>query len=128
MPPSAPYTPDPSWVGKFRNAFRGVPLGMHGQRSFLVHIPFAVCVIAAAAGLRVNLIEWCILLLCVTVVLAAEMFNSALEYMAKAITDQEHYHLGTALDIGSASVLIASMGATLVGLLVFGNRLLQLLG
>ena len=33
-----------------------------------------------------SIAEWCILLLCITVVLTAEMFKSALESMAKAIT------------------------------------------
>ena len=39
------------------------------------------------------------------------MFNSALESMAKVITGESHPHLGNSLDIGSAAVLLASIGA-----------------
>ena len=38
------------------------------------------------------------------------MFNSALEFMGRAITREDSPQLGTALDIGSAAVLTASLG------------------
>ncbi|RPI59903.1 MAG: diacylglycerol kinase family protein, partial [Planctomycetaceae bacterium] len=63
-----------------------------------------------------------------TVVLSAEMFYSALESMAKAITGQSDPHLGNSLDIGSAAVLIAAIGASAVGLIIFGHRLAIMLG
>jgi diacylglycerol kinase len=72
--------------------------------------------------------EWCLLLLCIAVVLVAEMFNSALESMAKAITREIHPHVGNSLDIGSAAVLVASIGAAAVGTLIFSSRLAQILG
>ena len=72
--------PDPTqraWSQKFRDAFRGVWIGMHEQTSFNVHLVAAVLVILVAIVLRVSLWEWCLLLLCITAVLVAEMFNSA---------------------------------------------------
>jgi diacylglycerol kinase len=48
--------------------------------------------------------------------------------MARAITRQVHPDLGNALDIGSAAVLVASIGAALVGSIVFLNRLGILVG
>jgi diacylglycerol kinase len=112
-----------SWVRKFRDAFRGLKAGVRGQSSFFVHFFMAAAVIVAGIVLGVNLIEWCVLLLCITVVLAAEMFNSALESMAKAITGESDPHLGNSLDIGSAAVLVASIGAAIVGSIIFINRL-----
>ena len=62
------------------------------------------------------------MVLCITIVLAAEMFNSALEHLARAVDRSENRHLGSALDIGSAAVLTAAMGASVVGSLVFVSR------
>jgi len=121
-------SPERSWVQKFRDAFRGVKAGVRGQSSFFVHFFIAALVVAAGAVLRVSLIEWCLLLLCIAGVLTAEMFNSALESMAKAITGESDPHLGNSLDIGSAAVLLASLGATVVGTIIFANRLGMLLG
>jgi diacylglycerol kinase len=123
--PSRPKRP---WVEKFRDAFRGLREGVRGQSSFRVHFAAAVSVVAAGSVLRVNLVEWSILLLAITVVLTAEMFNSALEMLAKAITSRHDHHLGLGLDAGSGAVLTASIGAAVVGTVVLGNRLGRLLG
>jgi diacylglycerol kinase len=123
-----PLDPKRSWVAKFRDAFRGLRAGLRGQATFFVHFFAAAAVIAAAAALRVDLYEWCLLLLCITVVFVAEMFNSALESMAKAITHESHPHLGNSLDIAAAAVLVASIGASIVGAIIFGHRLGILLG
>jgi len=121
---TTPPSRERSWVVKFRDAFRGVKEGVRGQSSFFVHFFVAAAVIAAAWVLNVNVLsEWCVLLLCIAIVLAAEMFNSALESLAKAITDQWDPHVGRALNIGSGAVLIASIGAVIVGTIVFVNRL-----
>ena len=119
---------DRTWRRKFRDAFRGLKEGVRGQSSFFVHFFAAAAVIAAAAVLCVSPIEWCLLLLCITAVLVAEMFNSALESMARAITDQPHPHLGNSLDIGSAAVLLAALGASVVGTIIFGHHVGALLG
>ncbi len=102
--------------------------GVHGQSSFFAHFFVAAAVVAAAVVLGVSLVEWCLLVLCIAGVLTAEMFNSAFESMAKAITGESDPHLGNSLDIGSAAVLLASVGASIVGALIFAHRLSILVG
>jgi len=122
-----PNTSERSWGDKFRDAFAGVHVGIEGQSSFRVHALVAILVIVTGFALGVSLIEWCALLLCIGGVLTAELFNSALESMAKAITHENHPHLGNSLDIASAAVLVASCGAAIVGLLIFGKHIAILL-
>jgi len=117
-----------TWWGKFRNAFRGLAVGMWGQNSFAVHLPLAVAVVICGWWLRVSLVQWGLLILSITTVLAAELFNSALESMAKAVDLNENPHLGNALDISSAAVLISAIGAATVGTMVFGYQLVIWLG
>jgi diacylglycerol kinase len=114
--------PRRSWPQKFRDAFRGLWIGVRGQNSFAVHLPMAVLVIVAGFVLRVTLVEWCLLVLAVTVVLAAELFNSALESLAKAIDVKHNLHLADGLDIGSGAVLAASFGAAVTGAIVLVYR------
>jgi len=123
-----PASPERCWADKFRDAFRGVKAGVRGQSSFFVHFFAAAAVIVAGIVLGVNMIEWCLLLVCIAGVLTTEMLNSALESMAKAITGESDPHLGNSLDIGSAAVLTASLGASTVGAIIFGHRLAILLG
>jgi len=123
-----PVPPRRSWKRKFRDAFRGFKEGVRGQTSFYVHFTAAALVVLAGWVLGVEFYEWCLLLICIGVVLTAEMFNSALETMARAITGQSDPHLGSSLNIGSAAVLMASIFAALVGAIIFLRRAAILLG
>jgi len=112
-----------SWSQKFRHAFRGLKQGVRGQSSFFVHFFAAAAVIVAGVVLRCDRADWYALLLCVTIVLAAEMFNSALESLARALRRDYDPHIADALDIGSGTVLVAAIGAAVVGTLILLGRL-----
>lgn len=126
--PDDPTSSSRTWFHRFRDAFRGMKAGVRGQSSFFVHFVVGAVVAAAGAVLGVNLYEWCLLLLCIAGVMAAEMFNSSLESMAKAVTHEEHPHVGNSLDIAAAAVLVASLGASAVGIIIFVHRLAVMLG
>jgi len=114
-----------SWVKKFRCAFRGAKLGVRGESSFFVHFFVAAAVVAAALVLKASLVDWCLLLLCITIVLTAEMINSAIERLARAVDSEPNSHIRDALDIGSGAVLVAAIGASIVGAVVFLNLVAQ---
>ena len=116
------------WLRKFGNAVRGVKRGVRGESSFFVHFFVGVCVVTAAAILRMPISSWCVLALCIASVMVAEMFNTALEHLAKAITSDEHSEIRDALDIASGAVLLASIGAASVGALLFVTRLAEVFG
>jgi diacylglycerol kinase len=116
-----------SWNQKFADAFRGLREGVRGGTSFRIHALIAAAVVIAAAALRMNPLEWCILLLCIAGVFAAELFNTALEAIAQAITRETNSHIRDALDIAAAAVLTAALGSVAVGLVLFGHRAGQLL-
>lgn len=112
-----------SWLRKFGLAFRGIWLGVRTQRSFWVHLPVAAAVVIGAALHGVTLLEWAILILCITVVLAAEAFNTALEFLSRAVTEDENHDVRHALDVASGAVLITAIGAATVGSLILLTRL-----
>lgn len=121
-------TNDAAWRRKFRDAFRGQKRGFRGESSFFVHFFAAAAVVVAAAALGADRVEWCLLLVCITGVLTAEMFNSAIERLAKAIDENYNPHLRDALDIGAGAVLTAAVGATVVGVVVLGRLILSCVG
>ncbi|HOA52916.1 MAG: diacylglycerol kinase family protein [Thermogutta sp.] len=116
-----------SWVEKFQAAFRGLWYGIVGQSSFAVHFAVAFLVLVVAAILGVTETEWCILILSIGVVMTAELINSALEWFAPAVTQEYNRYIQTALDVASAAVLLASLGAAVIGFIIFGEHLVQIL-
>jgi diacylglycerol kinase len=117
-----------SWPDKFKSAFRGLWLAVHSERSFAVHLPMAGAVLILAAIARVSFLEACVLGLCVTVVLAAEVFNTAIEFLAHEISRDERPGLAAALDMASAAVLVCSLGAAAIGAAIFVHRFGAALG
>ncbi len=112
-----------SWPRKFRCAGRGLVRGVKLQRSYWLHLTAAVAVIVAAALLSANLVEWCLLVLSIVAVLAAELFNTAIEHLARAVTREQNEEIRDALDTSSGAVLLAAIGAAAVGTIVFAHRL-----
>lgn len=111
------------WVVKFADAFRGLWVAVRDDSSVRVHWPVAGAVIGTAAWLDVTCVEWCLLVLSIAAVLTAEMLNSAIESVARAVTREQDAHIGRGLDIAAGAVLLMSIGAATVGLIVFLPRL-----
>jgi diacylglycerol kinase len=115
------------WRDKFRAAFRGVKLGVRGHSSFFVHFFFAVLAVAAALALRCDRTEWCLVIGCIGLVISAELFNSAIESLFHGLDAESKKRIKGALDIAAGAVLVASLTAAIVGLIVFGYRLMTML-
>ena len=116
------------WINKFRCAGRGLLLGMHGQSSFTVHFVVAAAVIVAAILLRCELWQWCVLLLCIGMVLGLEYVNSAIERLAKGLCKTHNEEVGAALDIASAAVLVVSIVSVVIGAVIFISQFLRIWG
>ncbi|MDA1049418.1 MAG: diacylglycerol kinase [Planctomycetota bacterium] len=126
---SEEFEPPPhSFVNKFKCAFRGIAVGSRSQSSLLVHLVAAALVIGVGAWLKVSAVEWCLLALCIAVVLALELFNSSIESLARAIDRRHNEQLRDALDIASGAVLVGAIGAAVVGIVILLPRFLQTLG
>jgi diacylglycerol kinase len=116
-----------AWPDKFRDAFRGLKLGIRGHSSFFVHFFFAALVLAAGIVLQCQLVEWCLLLGCIGLVLTAELVNSAIETLCRGLDDVTRERVRDCFDIAAGAVLMASITAAIVGTLILLSRLLTLL-
>ncbi|MGE3809741.1 MAG: diacylglycerol kinase family protein [Gemmataceae bacterium] len=116
--------PRHSWTRKVGWAVRGVLWSIGAQRgNFAIHLATAAAVLVAGFLLQVSLVEWCLLVMCIAAVLAAELFNTALEQLARAITREHSEEVRNALDAAAGAVLVAAKGAAIVGAIIFISRL-----
>ena len=113
-----------TWSRKFADAFRGLGRAVRTQSSFAVHLLMAGAVVAAGALFRVTAVEWALLAFAIGLVLMAEIFNTAIESLARAPGSRRHPRFRDALDMASAAVLLAAITAAVIGLIVLGPRLL----
>ena len=116
-----------SWSQKFADAFRGLSRAVRSQSSFSVHLGMAMAVVAAGAVVQVSPVEWCLLVFAIGLVLMAEIFNTAIESLARGPGSRRHPRLRDALDMASGGVLVAAVTAAVIGLFVFVPRVLSLM-
>ena len=116
----------PQWRQDLVEAERGLVRGVRSNSAFFVHF-FGICiVIAAALVLGIGSMQWVAIAGCLTLVLTSQMFNQALKALAESRSDDSPPQAERALAIGTAAVLVACIGSTVVLALVFWQRVEQL--
>ncbi len=108
----------------FRHAGRGLTWALSSQANLRVHFVAAAVVLIAALVLGFSVIEFVGLVLCFTVVVAAELFNTTLEVLIDYAWPEHHPMIGRAKDVAAAAVLVAAAGAAIVGVLLFARHIL----
>ncbi len=117
-------TPPPrTWLGKFADAFRGFFLSIRTQSSFAAHLPVAAAAVGLGAWLGLSLVEWGLVALAIGLVVMAEVFNTSIEALAKAVGRYPDDGIRDALDHASGGVLVAVLTAVTIGLVVLGPKL-----
>lgn len=109
----------------FHCAFSGVRQALRTERNMRIHLCALFYVVLFAAVCRVSPLEWCVLLLACLAVLAAELFNTAIERLC-ALRDFEFSdRIRMILDLSAGGVLVAAAFAAVVGGILFfsGGRL-----
>jgi diacylglycerol kinase len=118
----------PAWRQRLVQAERGLVRSVRSDSAFFVHFFGATIITAAAVVLGLSSAQWIALVSCVTVVLTAEMFNTALKILIRGLGMDEEAEGQRALGAGTAAVLIAVCGSGIVIGLVFLQRLGNLFG
>lgn len=91
-------------VAGFAGAFRS-------ENSFKLHVVAALAVLIALAWLRPEPLWWAVIVLTITLVLAAELFNTAVEHLADRVQPEQDPRIKAVKDCAAAAVLVASLGA-----------------
>ena len=103
----------------FKFAWAGVRSLFRSQLNAKVHLAAALAVVVAGLAFGITAVEWCLVVLCIALVLAAEALNTAIETLADALHPEQHPLVGRAKDLAAAAVLICSIGAAIIGAIIF---------
>ena len=110
-------------LASFRYAFWGLGYVWRTQRNVKIHAAIAVAVLALAGWLRLPADHWAVLIVCIGIVLAAEVENTVVETLVDLISPEHHHLAKTAKDVSAAAVFILALMAAAVGLLILGPPL-----
>ena len=103
---------------------RGVATALRSEVHLRFHAVATVAVIGLGFYYGIARLEWALLALAVAGVWTAELLNTAIEALTDLASPDWHPLAGKAKDVAAGAVLLAALGALVVGALVFGPRLL----
>lgn len=117
---------------QLKHRLRSFGHSIAGWKSFIItevhaaiHVVAALIVILLGIILKVDAIEWCILLLCIGIVLGMEMINTALERLCDAVHPETHKLIKQSKDIASGAVLLSVCISVIIAGIIFLPKILS---
>jgi diacylglycerol kinase (ATP) len=117
----------PARIRSFKYAIRGLWWLIREEHNSWIHFAVVVILIPVCIVLRLSLIEWTLITICIGLVLAMELVNSAIERLADKISPQRDSDIGKIKDIAAAAVLVSAIAAAVVGLIILVPKFIGLL-
>lgn len=111
----------------FGYAFAGWWYVLRTQRNAWIHAVASILVFGMALALRLQPRDIALLVLTVAMVWTAEFLNTALEAVVDLASPELHPLAKVGKDVSAAAVLVAALAAVVIGLLVMGPPLWQVL-
>lgn len=109
----------------FHYAFAGILYAVRTQPNMRVHLVIAALVLVATLLLRLERIYVIAIVITIVIVLALELMNTAIEAVVDLLTVAHHPLAKTAKDAAAGAVLVATIGAVVVGYLAFYQGIQQ---
>ncbi len=97
-------------------ALAGLSHALRGERSVQAQLVMLLVVLAVLVSVRPPAVWWALVSLSAAAVLAAELFNTAIESLADHLHPEIHPQIRVVKDCAAAAVLCASLGAIGVGI------------
>lgn len=111
----------------FSNALKGLSLAYKSQKNYRFHLLLGFLSLLFAIILNFRCVEYCVLILAISNVITAELFNSVIEFTLDAYYKNNYSELvKMAKDLSAGVVFIAATTSVLIGLLLFSRKILLL--
>ena len=112
----------------FKNARKGFRLVLKSEINIRVHMVIAVLVLLLAYYLNFSALEFCMVIFAIAIVIVSEMLNTAIEFTLDSIYHNKYSKMvGMAKDISAGAVMFASVVSAIVGIILFGSKIIELL-
>ena len=109
----------------FTFAWAGILALLKTQHNMRIHLAAAVAVAGCGVWAGLSPTEWCVIVLAIMAVWTAEACNTAIEFLADSVSTDYHPLIGKAKDVAAGAVLIAAVGAIVIGVILFLPRVLS---
>ncbi len=111
-------------IDSFNYALDGIIFALRTQRNMRIHLLIMILLILLSINFNLSRTDIMALTFCVTLVFVTEMINTAIESAIDLFTREYHELAKIAKNVAAGAVLISAINATLIGYLVFIDKLM----
>ena len=105
-------------ISSFKYAIKGLHLAWN-EPNFIIEVYVALLVLLAGLFFHITHEEWLVVILTIGIVLAAELFNTALEALCDMLRPTHDPHVAKIKDLSAGAVLAIGITAWIVGIKIF---------
>ena len=113
-------------IRSFRHAIAGILRMIRCQHNAWIHAVATASVVVAAFLFRVSAVDWCWIVVAISIVWTAESLNTAFEFLADAASPEFHPLVRDAKDVAAGAVLVTAAAAAVIGAIIFWPHVKQL--
>ena len=117
-----------TFKGSVKNCLDGISYVTKNEKNFKREIALGIIALILSYILKIDKIEFIIILTMICLVLTAEIINTAIERTVDLVTKEYHELARIATDVSAGSVLVTSTFALIIGIIIFMPKIITLLG
>jgi diacylglycerol kinase len=106
-------------IKSFGYAFKGLVKTFREEQNLKIQTGASLIVIIFGIYFKIEAPEWALLVLAISLVIVAEICNSAVERITDVLKPRINSYVKEIKDIMAAAVLLSSIAAVVIGLLIF---------
>lgn len=112
-----------SFLQSLKYAVEGIAYCIRTQRNMKIHLSIAPIALVLGAVLHISRLELVMVVISISLVLICEIINTAVERAVDTATMEYHPIAKIAKDVAAGAVLVAAFNSVIVGLMIFGSYL-----
>ena len=114
-------------INSFKYAIQGLLVSFKKERNMKIHFFVMIAVIILGFVLKISQIEWIICIILFGIVIAGEMFNTAIETTVDIAMPYKDKKAKIAKDVSAGAVLILAITSAVIGCIIFIPKITKLL-
>jgi diacylglycerol kinase len=113
-------------IKSFGYAVNGLRKAWTEQRNLRIQCWAMAGAVALGLYFRIHRWEWCTIILMGAIVISLELVNSAIENLTDLVTREQNPLAGKVKDISAAAVWVAAVTSAIIGTIIFGKHVLEI--
>lgn len=106
-------------IRSFGYAWKGIRCCVGKEQNLSFHLIATAVTVTSGFAVGITRTEWMMVILCIGVVIAAELFNTAIEKLVDLVSPERHPLAGQVKDIAAGAVLVCATATAIIGLIIF---------